>query len=171
MARLRIRQWLERFFVGLDRTDAFAIDRRFPALLERGGAVSVLGEIDQMHSAHARATYLTRLVREAPLDEAAVRRVAFDAASLGPSHPALEVIIQLAARTSLSDPVAREACLRTALSATAEYDGARALVAILAKTPLDASEADSVRAGASRMRSNFGRGQVLDALARQSGGL
>lgn len=95
--------WVKLFFVCLDRTTAFAIDRRLPVLQRAGGPDNVLAEVERMHSDYAKSVYLTRLIRTTSLDSSSLRRVAQLVARISARHMAGEVIVAVATRQHLTD--------------------------------------------------------------------
>ncbi len=69
------RTWLGDFLLELDRHTAFAVDRRFPALLLSGGPDRVIEEAARSQGGHAGGIYLERLVETEPLDSDQVERI------------------------------------------------------------------------------------------------
>jgi beta-lactamase regulating signal transducer with metallopeptidase domain len=136
--------WLAQFFLGLDRTTAFAIEKRLPVLLQSGGADNVLSEVERMYSDHAKLVYIRRLIETAPLDAAAIRRAADVAASMSSDHEAAEVIVGVATRYSLADPVSRSVFFKMTLAMRPDYDRMRALLAIFAAAKLSSEEIAAV---------------------------
>src|SRR6185437_15262257 len=128
--------WLAQFLIGVDRTTGFDIDRRFPALVQSGGAPLVLSEIERMYSPYAKYVYARRLIQTATLDPGSLRRLAAVAHSLNTDYMAGQLITAIADRYPLSDPVVRDALLETALTMSAGHTWAQSLVMIVTKSAL-----------------------------------
>jgi len=121
--------WLHRFFLCIDRTTAYAIERRFPVLLDAGGPANVLGEIERMHSDYAISMYLMRLIRTTTLDESSVRRVEHLVSRMSAQHMAGEVIVAVATKNRLPDDV-RTSFMLTAAAIRETHIRSRALAAL-----------------------------------------
>jgi beta-lactamase regulating signal transducer with metallopeptidase domain len=157
--------WLAQFFLGLDRTTAFAIEKRLPALLQSGGADNVLSEVERMYGDHAKLEYMRRLIRAAPLDARAIGRVAAVVASMSSGHEAAELVVDVAARYSLADPASRAVFVKTTLANESEHDQMRALLAIFGAARLSSEEMAAVLTFVPKMTGDFEKGRVLVALA------
>jgi beta-lactamase regulating signal transducer with metallopeptidase domain len=132
--------WLEQFLLGLDRTTAFAVDQRFPLLLQSGGALGVLAEVQQMHAGHAKSVYLQRLVDRQPLDVDALRRTAEVVGAMRGEYSAAQVVVAVADRYPLVDAPARADFLRATLALKPDHERLRALMSIVSKSTLAADE-------------------------------
>jgi beta-lactamase regulating signal transducer with metallopeptidase domain len=155
--------WLAQFLVGLDRITAFAVDNRFPVLLQ-GGAENVLDEIDRMHSGRAKYVYAGRLIQSARLDPAAVLHAANIAAGMSTEHWAADLVVGIADRYPLTDPATRAALIGTALRMTVAHEQARSLLAILGKSTLSATETLAVLQSLTKMDIDAEKTRVLRAL-------
>ena len=121
--------WLQRFLLCVDRTTAFAIDRRFPRLLDGGGPGNVLAEVERMHSDYAVSAYLTRLIRTTSLDASTIGWIGQLVSRMSPQHMAGEVILAVAARQHLTED-ARAGFVRTAEGIRESNERSRALAAL-----------------------------------------
>lgn len=158
-------EWLAQFLLGLDRTTAFAVDRRFPVLMQSGGAPLVLSDIEQMHTSYARYVYAERLLQSANLDPASLRRMAAVVSSMNSDHTAGQLITGVAERYPLTDPVVHTALLAAALTMNGDHEWARSTVPIVTKSELSPNETLAVLESANRMRVDFEKTSVLLALA------
>jgi beta-lactamase regulating signal transducer with metallopeptidase domain len=121
--------WLQRFLLCVDRTTAFAIDRRFPLLLSAGGPGNVLAEVERMHSDYAMSVYLTRLIRTTSLDSSSIGWIGQLVSRMSAQHMAGEVIIAVATRQHLPED-ARAGFARMAESIRESNQRSRALAAL-----------------------------------------
>jgi beta-lactamase regulating signal transducer with metallopeptidase domain len=157
--------WLAQFLIGVDRTTAFDIERRFPVLMQSGDTPLVLSEIEQMYSPHAKYLYARRLIRSTTLDAASLRRVAAVVHSLKTDYMAGQLITAIAGRYPLVDPIVREALLGTALTMSADHDWAQALVAIQAASALNHDQTIAALESVKRMHIDYEKTRVLLAVA------
>lgn len=157
------RLWLAQFLVGLDRTTAFAIDRRFPVLL-KDGVANVLDEIDRMHSDYARVTYARRLIAGAALDASAVHRVNGVGVTGAADHQAGDVITDLAAKLAL-DAADVRADLGRVRQMRADYEKFRTLDAIARSQRLDDALRGDYTTAANTIREERMRSRALAVLS------
>ncbi len=159
--------WLEQFLIVLDRHTAFAVDRRFPLLLQTGGAMKVLDEIDRMRADHAKRRYLLRLVEAAQLDADALRRAGDAAAQMSSDHDLVEVFLAMASRYGLPDPTVRT-MLSSASKMRADHNKVQVLLALAGTQPLARPQRDEYVNVAATIGLDRERRRALVALA--SGG-
>jgi hypothetical protein len=159
-------QWLAGLLVGLDRMTAFAIDVRFPDLMQSGGAPAVLDEVERMHGEYAVGHYLERLSRNAQLDAASLRRVGEILGTMRISHMASEVILAVAARDSLTDDLARDAFVRAAAALSVDNDRGRSLMTLFQVATLTPDELVMVAQSVAAMHVDFEKVRVLTAAAQ-----
>ena len=157
--------WLAQFLIGMDRTTAFAVDRRFPLLMQSGGAPLVLSDIEQMYTSYARYVYAERLLQSANLDSVSLRRMAAVVSSMTTDHTAGELLVAIANHYPLTDPVVHAALLATALRMGVDHDWARSLLAIVTKSALSPNETLAVLESAKKMTVDFEKTRVLLAMA------
>jgi beta-lactamase regulating signal transducer with metallopeptidase domain len=157
--------WLAQFLIGLDRTTAFAAERRFPILLQSGGPSLVLSEIEQMYTVHAKYVYGERLLRTAKLDAVSLRRMAAVVTSINTDHSAGELLVAIADHYPLTDPAVRSALLATALTMSVTHEQARSLISIVGNSPLSATEAVAVLESVKKMTVDVEKMFVLRAVA------
>lgn len=157
--------WLAEFLIGVDRTTAFDVDRRFPVLVQSGGAPLVLSEIERMYSPYAKYVYARRLIQSATLDPMSLRRVAAVVHSLNTDYMAGQLVTAIADRYPLSDPVVRDALLETALTMSASHTWAQSLVSIMTKSALSHDQTLAVLESVKKMDVDFEKTRVLVAVA------
>jgi beta-lactamase regulating signal transducer with metallopeptidase domain len=157
--------WLAQFLVGLDRTTAFAVARRFPVLIQSGGPPLVLSDIEQMYTSYAKYVYAERLLQSANLDSESLRRMAAVVSSMTTDHTAGELIVAIADHYPLTDPVVHAALLASALRMGVDHDWARSLLSIVTKSPLSPTEALAVLESVEKMTVDFEKTRVLLAMA------
>ncbi|HXD48418.1 MAG TPA: M56 family metallopeptidase [Gemmatimonadaceae bacterium] len=157
--------WLAQFLIGVDRTTGFDIDRRFPALVQSGGAPLVLSEIERMYSPYAKYVYARRLIQTATLDPGSLRRLAAVAHSLNTDYMAGQLITAIADRYPLSDPVVRDALLETALTMSAGHTWAQSLVMIVTKSALSHEQTLAVLESVKNKDVDYEKTRVLLAVA------
>lgn len=157
--------WLEQLLIGLDRTTAFAIDQRFP-LLVQAGADNVLAEVEHMHSDHAKLVYLRRLIEKVALDAGALRRTSEVVATMQAGHQAAEVVLAIANNYPLADSATRVVFLRATFALDSDNEQGRALLAIMANATLGREEVAAVLQSVARMNVDHEKSRVLLGLAR-----
>jgi beta-lactamase regulating signal transducer with metallopeptidase domain len=158
-------EWLAGVLVGLDRMTAFAIDSRFPALMQSRGAPAVLDDVERMHGEYAIGHYLERLSRSVQLDAVSLRRVGEILGTMRISHMASEVILAVAARNTLTDDVARDAFVRAAAALSVDNDRGRSLMALFQVATLTSDELVVVARSVAAMHVDFEKVRVLTAAA------
>ncbi|MDQ6887140.1 MAG: M56 family metallopeptidase [Gemmatimonadota bacterium] len=160
------RAWLAELLIGLDRATAFAVDKRFPKLLARGGSKAVLDEAELMQSDYARAIYLMRLVDSTKLDAATLRRVIqIDGSQLSSDYEKARVLMAIAHVSPLDDESSRVAFLGAANGLKSDYEHARVLMVLAGKTGLSREVAKGLLASASTMSSDYEKSRVLLAMS------
>jgi beta-lactamase regulating signal transducer with metallopeptidase domain len=157
--------WLAQFLVGVDRTTGFDVDRRFPVLVQSGGAPLVLSEIERMYSPYAKYVYSRRLIQSATLDAVSLRRAAAVVHSLNTDYMADELITAIADRYPLADPVVRDALLETALTMNAGHSWAQSLIAIMTKSALSHDQTLAVLESVKKIDVDYEKTRVLVAVA------
>jgi len=93
--------WVQDFLIGLDRVNAFAIESRFPLLLQAGGPDRVLDEVGRMHSEHAVSAYLMRLAQTRTLTPDEVSGVLAFVTRMDVDHDRARVLLALVQRQRL----------------------------------------------------------------------
>jgi hypothetical protein len=159
-------EWLGGLLVGLDRMTAFAMELRFPMLMQTGGAPAVLDEVEHMHGEYAIGHYLERLAPSAPLDATSLRRVGAILGGMRISHMAAEVLVAVAARNALTDDVARDAFVRAAVAVSVDHDRARSLLALFPVATLTPDELVIALQSVAEMRIDVEKVRVLGAAAQ-----
>ena len=157
--------WLKQVLIGLDRTTGFAIDIRFPVLLQAGGAANVLSDVALMRADRARFLYVRRLIDAAPLDVRAIRQIGDIVSSMWFGHDAAELIVGVANQYPLVDAVARSGFLKAAISMEGDHDQARALLSIIPAATLTPEEMAAVLSSVRRMTADQQKSRVLLTLA------
>jgi beta-lactamase regulating signal transducer with metallopeptidase domain len=157
--------WLAQFLIGIDRTTAFAVDRRLPVLLASGGPSAVLSEIEQMYTAYARYVYGERLLDAASLDPASLRRMAAIVKSIDTDHSAADLLVAIADHYPLTDPVVRSALLGRAVAMRVDHEKARSLTSIADHATLGATDLVSLLESVKQMRVDAEKGRVLVSVA------
>ena len=157
--------WLAQFLIGVDRTTGFDVDRRFPALVQSGGAPLVLSEIERMYSPYAKYVYARRLIQSATLDPMSLRRVAAVVHSLNTDYMAGQLVTAIADRYPLTDPIVRDALLETALTMSASHTWAQSLVAIMTKSALSHDQTLAVLESVKTKDVDYEKTRVLLAVA------
>ena len=156
--------WLEQMLIGLDRTTAFAIDRRFPVLVQ-AGADNVLAEAERMHTDHAKVVYLRRLIENVTLDAGALHRTADLVAGMARGHQAGEVVVAVTSKYALEDSATRAVFLRAALALESDNDQVRTFLGIIAGASLGGDEVAAILRAVARMSVDHEKSRVLLGLA------
>ncbi|MGI8498540.1 MAG: M56 family metallopeptidase [Gemmatimonadaceae bacterium] len=160
------RAWLAELLIGLDRASAFAVDKRFPKLMLKGGPNAVLAEVELMQSDYARAIYLMRLVDSTKLDASTLRRVIqLDGSSVSSDYEKARVLMAIAHVSPLDDEATRVAFLDAANGLKSDYEHARVLMVLAGKTNLSREVAKGLLGSASTMSSDYEKSRVLMAMS------
>jgi beta-lactamase regulating signal transducer with metallopeptidase domain len=157
--------WLEQFLLVLDRHTAFAIDRRFLLLLQAGGPMNVLDEIDRMPVDHAKTVYLRRLLDATRLDAVALCRTADAAAAMSSDHEIVDVFVTAAQRYELP-PLALHTMLSAVSKVRAEYGKVRILLALARTQRLVGTLRDEYLNASATITLDRERGRTIAAIDR-----
>jgi beta-lactamase regulating signal transducer with metallopeptidase domain len=159
------REWYRAVMLVLFRRVGFAAEERVAALLRRGGAQTVLGELDNLGSDYVTSRYITELVEQAELNEAqfvtvvsvAMRRVQSD-------HYMAEILKTVAAEQPLTPRLLDDF---TAASRQIESDHYRTEVlrSVIASGRLSTQQVASVIESAGDMESDHYRAELLTSIA------
>jgi beta-lactamase regulating signal transducer with metallopeptidase domain len=159
-------QWLADYLVMLDRQSAFAIETRFPALMQAGGPPRVLDEAAQMYSDYAKANYLVRL-QQTKLSPADLRRTFELAATVGSDYETARILIAASEKQDINDAGVRRAFLNAVGTLDSDYEHARTLMAFLEKGSPSPEQVVTLLSSTEKIESDYELGRVLTAVAQR----
>lgn len=158
------RVWFADFLLALDRQTGFAVEVRFPALLQQGVG-AVFGEIDQLSSDYVRGIWYRKLFTAASLSPMEVRRAARGAGTTMESDYELgRVLAALAAKYSLAGAEVRDAFIEAAGTLESDYERAQLLMVVITKGPVTPDAGRTIVKLAGGMSSDYEKARVLMAL-------
>ena len=147
----------------LVRRSGLGAEQRTKWILERKGVGGVLDEIDALEGDYVRRLYFQALVKNAPLDAAAVLPVLAKVNErLRSDYDRRETLRTIADRVKLDDRAAG-AYVQAIGAMKSDYDRRQALSALFAMRPLPAGVADLALKSTADMRSDYDRREVMRA--------
>jgi hypothetical protein len=153
--------WLRDVFIALDRQTAFAIDYRFPQLLNAGGPQRVLQEVKAMSGDYARSMYLQRLVQQVDLRAADVNGAIDATLDMQSDYEIARVLMAVAQKYSLQEASTRAAYLRALDRLKSDYEHARVLMTFFSRTQIPPELARTVLESAAKIKSDYELARVL----------
>lgn len=159
------REWLSSTLLFMFRRFGFMADERAASIVARGGPNALLTEVDQLNSDYVRAKYLTVLIAQGRLDEAALDRVLRIAGTAVDSdYHRTEIITSVAGRYELTDGV-RDAYIRAVAGIDSDYHRHAAYSALLNRSRLTPAQVSAVLGETRHIESDYHRAALLDEMA------
>jgi hypothetical protein len=157
-------EWLRDAFIALDRQTAFAIDYRFPQLMNAGGPQRVLEEVNAMSADYARSLYLRRLVQQ-DLKTGDVNGAVDATLDMQSDYEIARVLMAIAEKYSLQEASTRTAYLRALDRLKSDYEHARVLITFFSRTQIPPDLARTVLESAANLKSDYELARVLVEIA------
>lgn len=160
------RQWLSEFLLQLERTSAFAVDTRVPALLAKGGPNAVLAEIDQLQSDYARDVYFRKLLDLTTLPpNLAVKAIDQAGREIHTDYDLAQVLLTIAQKYGLDDEGQRAAFLNASSKLNTDYEHSRVLIELLKRPNLSPQTLRMALDSARNIHTDYEKSRILVTLA------